>query len=379
MHWIEKGRQESPPNDHVSEENLPPPPDGGLHAWTQALCAHFVFFNSWGISNSFSVFEQLYTHTLPRSTSAISWIGSVQISLLFLTGAFVGRATDSGYFRPIYSLGVFLQLVGIFLLSLCKTYWQVFLAQAIRMGLGSEFTFSPGIAIMSSYFVKRRASTVGLAAAGAATGGLIYPVLINQLLYSQHIGFGWTLRAAGLLMLVTQIVALILFKPRLPPRRTGPIIEWSAFSEPPFLFFTISMFLNFWGLYFAFFYLGTFARDRLGVPDTDTHPGPHLHPKRRRYHRPHRPKHNRRPLDRQTQHLNPHQPLLIRRHPRLDRRNPYPRSMHSQSCMGWWAAQRSPYSRPRRRPTLDLGRFGNIAASNNIYIYIYRVGIRRNK
>ena len=72
-------------------------------------------------------------------------------------------------------------------------------------------------------------------------------------------------------MLVTQIVALILFKPRLPPHRTGPIIEWSAFSEPPFLFFTISMFLNFWGLYFAFFYLGTFARDRFGVPDIDTH------------------------------------------------------------------------------------------------------------
>lgn len=157
------------------------------------------------------------------------------------------------------------------MLSLCKTYWQVFLAQAICMDLGNGFTFSPGIAIMSSYFVKRRAFTVGLAAAGAATGGLIYPVLINQLLYSQQIGFGWTIRTAGLLMLVTQIVALIFFKPRLPPRRTGPIIEWSAFSEPPFLFFTISMFLNFWGLYFAFFYLGTFARDRLGVPDIDTH------------------------------------------------------------------------------------------------------------
>lgn len=96
-------------------------------------------------------------------------------------------------------------------------------------------------------------------------------MLIDQLLYSQQIGFGWTIRAAGLLMLVTQIVALVLFQPRLPPRRTGPIVEWSAFSEPPFLFFTTSMFLNFWGLYFAFFYLGTFARDRLGLTtNTDT-------------------------------------------------------------------------------------------------------------
>lgn len=166
-----------PPNGHghVSEENLPPPPDGGFHAWAQVLCAHFTFFNSWGVSNSFSVFEQVYTHTLPQSASAISWIGSVQVSLLFFMGAFVGRATDSGYFRPVYSLGVFLQLVGIFMLSLCETYWQVFLAQAVCMGLGNGFTFSPGLAVMSSYFVKRRAFAVGLAAAGAATGGVGLP------------------------------------------------------------------------------------------------------------------------------------------------------------------------------------------------------------
>ncbi|KAL4994267.1 hypothetical protein BDV10DRAFT_177230 [Aspergillus recurvatus] len=36
----------------------------------------------------------------------------------------------------------------------------------------------------------------------------------------------------------------------------------------PFVFSTLSMFLNFWGLYFAFFYMETFARDQLGVRDT---------------------------------------------------------------------------------------------------------------
>ncbi|GKZ25966.1 hypothetical protein AbraIFM66951_002078 [Aspergillus brasiliensis] len=250
-------------------EPIPPPPDGGIQAWTQVLCMHFVYFNSWGISNSFSVFQQLYTQTLPESASSISWVGSVQISLLFFMSALTGRATDSGYFKIIYPLGVLLQLVGIFELSFCKTYWQIFLAQAICMGLGNGFTFSPGLSIMSSYFEKKRAFAVGLATAGTATGGLIYSVLINQLLYHYQIGFAWTIRAAGLLMLMTQIFGLVFFKPRLPPRTSGrPLMEIRAFTEPPFLLFTISMFLNFWGLYFAFFYLGTFARDRLGVTDT---------------------------------------------------------------------------------------------------------------
>ncbi|BCS16935.1 monocarboxylate permease [Aspergillus luchuensis] len=251
-----------------SEHVPPPPPDGGLQAWTQVVCMHFVFFNSWGITTSFSVFEQLYTQTLPQSASSIAWIGSVQVSLLFFMSALTGRATDAGYFRIMYPLGVLLQLVGLFTLSVCKTYWQIFLAQAVCMGLGNGLTFNPGLSVMSAYFMKNRAFAVGLAASGAATGGLIYPVLINQLLYNHQIGFGWTIRAAGLLMLITQIFGLVFFKPRLPPRTTGPLIEIGAFAEPPFIFFTLAYFFNFWGLYFAWFYLGTFARDRLGVEDT---------------------------------------------------------------------------------------------------------------
>ncbi|KAI2849876.1 hypothetical protein CBS11350_1789 [Aspergillus niger] len=269
MHTTEKIpsflSRRKPSND---SEHVPPPPDGGVQAWTQVVCMHFVFFNTWGITTSFSVFEQLYTKTLPQSASSISWIGSVQVSLLFFLSALAGRATDAGFFRVMYPLGVLLQLVGIFMLSLCKTYWQIFLAQAVCMGLGNGLTFSPGLSVMSAYFMKNRAFAVGLAASGAATGGLIYPVLINQLLYNHQIGFAWTIRAAGLLMLITHIFGLVFFRPRLPPRTTGPLIELGAFTEPPFVFFTLCYFFTFWGLYFAWFYLGTFARDRLGIADT---------------------------------------------------------------------------------------------------------------
>ncbi|GLA40766.1 hypothetical protein AnigIFM63309_008602 [Aspergillus niger] len=269
MHTTEKIpsflSRRKPSND---SEHVPPPPDGGVQAWTQVVCMHFVFFNTWGITTSFSVFEQLYTKTLPQSASSTSWIGSVQVSLLFFLSALAGRATDAGFFRVMYPLGVLLQLVGIFMLSLCKTYWQIFLAQAVCMGLGNGLTFSPGLSVMSAYFMKNRAFAVGLAASGAATGGLIYPVLINQLLYNHQIGFAWTIRAAGLLMLITHIFGLVFFRPRLPPRTTGPLIELGAFTEPPFVFFTLCYFFTFWGLYFAWFYLGTFARDRLGIADT---------------------------------------------------------------------------------------------------------------
>ncbi|RFU74392.1 hypothetical protein TARUN_7853 [Trichoderma arundinaceum] len=243
------------------------PPDGGLTAWVHVLLMHIVFFNTWGVANGYGVFQEYYTQTLGQSQSSISWIGSVQVFFLFSVGVVAGRLTDAGYFRIIFTCGVFFQLLGIFMTSLCTSYWQIFLAQAVCLGIGNGFTFCPALAILSQYFKKYRAFAVGLSAAGAAVGGLVYPVLINWLIFHDNFGFPWTLRIMGFIMLATYTPCLIWFKPHLPPRKTGQWTDKSAFTDVPFLFFSLSMFLNFWGLYFAFFYLGTFSRDKIGTKE----------------------------------------------------------------------------------------------------------------
>ncbi|KAK9777107.1 putative MFS monocarboxylate transporter [Seiridium cardinale] len=49
-----------------------PPPDGGSAAWTQALMAHLVIVNTWGIISSFDVFQSYYLESLGRPASDIS-------------------------------------------------------------------------------------------------------------------------------------------------------------------------------------------------------------------------------------------------------------------------------------------------------------------
>ncbi|ATY65786.1 Major facilitator superfamily general substrate transporter [Cordyceps militaris] len=241
------------------------PPDGGREAWTHVLLMHIVFFNTWGVVNGYGVFQEYYTAALDRPPSDIAWIGSVETFLLFGIGVVSGRATDAGYFYPVFYAGVFLELLGVFMTSLGTRYWHYFLSQAVCMGIGNGLVFCPALAILSQYFKRRRAFAVGLSAAGAAVGGLVYPILINRLIFHEKIGFGWTMRCMGLIMLISYIPCLFLFKPRLPPRKTADWIDMAAFKDVPFIFFTISMFFAFWGLYFAFFFLGTFARDRIGV------------------------------------------------------------------------------------------------------------------
>ncbi|KAH8689024.1 major facilitator superfamily domain-containing protein [Talaromyces proteolyticus] len=247
---------------------LPTPPDGGSRAWFHVFLCHMVFFNTWGVVNSYGVFQQYYTQTLGHAPSDIGWIGGVQMFLLFGAGVFSGRASDAGYFRHCFIAGVVLQVLGVCLTSLCTRYYQIFLSQAVCVGIGNGLVFTPGLSVMSSYFHNKRLVAVGLSAAGAATGGMVYPATVNALLYHSNVGYPWTMRVLGLIMLVTHIPSIVGYRPYLPPRITGPIVEWQAFREKPFVFFTASMFFNFWGLYMAFFYLGIFARETIHLADS---------------------------------------------------------------------------------------------------------------
>ncbi|KAB2575564.1 MFS transporter [Lasiodiplodia theobromae] len=245
-----------------------PPPDGGLLAWTQVLMGHICIMNTWGYINSFGAFQTYYTSTLGVPSSQISWIGTIQVWLLFFIGTVAGRATDAGLFRRVYILGVFLSLLGIFMTSLCTQYWQLFLAQGVCTGLGNGLMFCPTVALVATYFSKNRALAIGLTASGSATGGLIYPSMVRQLL--PQVGFGWTIRVLGFVSLATSAVTIALFKVRLPPRPSGPLVDLSAFKELTYCLFCLGMFLNFWALYFVFYYISAFSRDVIGLPYTDS-------------------------------------------------------------------------------------------------------------
>lgn len=54
----------------------------------------------------------------------------------------------------------------------------------------------------------------------------------------------------------------LLLRTRLPPRKSGPLVEWGAFKEPSYVLFTFGVFLLYWTLYFAFFYVRPLPRIR---------------------------------------------------------------------------------------------------------------------
>ena len=256
---ISASAQETPP-PQTSE----PPPDGGLRAWTQVFCAHLTLFNTFGYISTFGVFQTHYQDILHLNASTISWIGSIQIFLLFAGGVLSGAATDRGYFRQVYISGSIFQIVGIFCQAESTTFWQLFASQGLCIGISNALQFTPVMALTTTYFSKKRSLCLGVAALGACSGGIVFPLMVQQLL--PRIGLRWTIRAIGAIMTPFNIVCALLLRPRLAPRKDAiRLVDWAALTEAPFVLYSIAMFLIFWSLYFAFFYVSLYGRNVLGM------------------------------------------------------------------------------------------------------------------
>ena len=153
------------------------PPDGGVRAWLVVLGGWCCYLSSYGWLSSIGVFQTYYEQHLLRSysSSAISWILSLQVFILSGTAPVFGKIFDSYGSYALISIGTFLHVFGIMMLSLSESYYQVFLSQSICSGLGAAMIFHCATNAVSTWFRKRRGLALGLASSGASIGGVIVP------------------------------------------------------------------------------------------------------------------------------------------------------------------------------------------------------------
>ncbi|KAL7969022.1 major facilitator superfamily domain-containing protein [Trichoderma sp. SZMC 28014] len=247
----------------------PPPPNGGLKAWIQVLGAHFLFFNSWGLVNSFGVFQTYYQDDLLKSSNAsdISWIGTFQAFLLVALSVIVGPIFDRGYSRTLIIVGTFFTVFGTMMQSLGTKYYQIFLAQGLTIGLGTGFIFLPSVAIVATYFTTKRALAIGITASGGSLGSVIYPIVFERL--QPRIGFPWATRVLGFISLATLMISIAVMRTRLPPpKQARALLDLRAFKNMPYSFYSLGLFLSFAGLYIPIFYIIIWAQRHANVDST---------------------------------------------------------------------------------------------------------------
>ncbi|KAL2844488.1 major facilitator superfamily domain-containing protein [Aspergillus pseudoustus] len=254
-----------------------PPKEGGFHGWLQVFGTLFILFNIWGLAFAFGSFQSFYVlDFLPHvSTSAISWVGTIQSWLLIIGGLIAGPLFDMGYYRIMILVGSFLSVFGIMMLSLATQYYQILLSQGICTGLGFGLLYIPSITLVSRSFVRKRALALGVSTAGAPLGGVIYTLMFEQLL--PKVGFPWTVRIIGFTMLALFLASalMLLWKSdntgSLSPStttataRTRRLFDVRALKDPPFWNFTIANFFLYLGYMTPFYYMPIYAETKLGT------------------------------------------------------------------------------------------------------------------
>jgi len=75
-----------------------------------------------------------------------------------------------GYLRQLIAAGLVLNVVGLMTASVANSYYNIFLALGICVGLGSGCLFVPSVAIVAQYFSTKRSLATGIVATGGSIG-----------------------------------------------------------------------------------------------------------------------------------------------------------------------------------------------------------------
>jgi MFS family permease len=171
--------------------------------------------------------------------------------------------------------------------SLCTAYYQVLLAQGLCVGLGSGCLFTPGAAVMSTYFTTKKLVAVGIAAMGSSLAAIIYPVMFYYL--RPQIGYPWAVRTIGFVQLATLSVVLATMRVRMVTARGKKLFDWSIFSDAPFMLvrgwllidwrhvdlqlicrlqYSVGLFTGYIAIFIPFFYISNLAIAVAGASPT---------------------------------------------------------------------------------------------------------------
>lgn len=119
----------------------------------------------------------------------------------------------------------------------------------------------PAYGIIAHYFKRRRGLATGIASTAGSIGGIVFPLLLQGLL--PKIGFAWTTRIIGFILLGLSIPANLLLRTRLPPsdKVISVIPDWSLFKDLKFTLTCAGVWFLEWGLFVPLTFVVSYAAD----------------------------------------------------------------------------------------------------------------------
>ena len=168
-----------------------------------------------GVNGSFSVYYLALLENFGWSHSDGASIASVNFLVYALAAPFVGFAFDRFGPRVLMPLGGALVGIGLLLSGFGNSLWQLYFSFGLITAVGQgALGFVGHNALISFWFVRRRATAIGIASMGQGMGALIM-IPLTELLISR-IGWRLTFMTTAGLILLAVVPANALLQRRAP-------------------------------------------------------------------------------------------------------------------------------------------------------------------
>jgi MFS family permease len=170
-----------------------------------ALCFLNLFFMR-GITGAFGIFYVALLEDYGWSHGIGATIGAINFLVYALASPLVGLAFDRLGPRVLIPFAAALVGIGLFLSGRSDSLWDLYISYGLIAALGQAgLGFVIQNALISHWFVRRRATAIGIAAMGQGLGAILL-IPLTQFLIS-HMGWRSAFTVLAVLMLATVVPA----------------------------------------------------------------------------------------------------------------------------------------------------------------------------
>lgn len=151
-------------------------------------------------------------------------------------------------------------------------YYQILLTYSIMGGLGGALLNSPAYGTIAHFFNVRRGFATGIASTAGGVGGIVFPIMLQKLL--PRLGFAWSTRILGFILLAVAVPANLWIRTRLPPRKrpadddndrrwwgkvASVMPDFRVFRDKRFALAAAGIFFMEWGLFIPLTFIVSYA------------------------------------------------------------------------------------------------------------------------
>jgi MFS family permease len=228
-------------------------------AWCVALSAFIGGFVVFGVMYSFGVFFTPMEAEFHASRTATSVFFALTGMLFYAFGSITGRLSDRFGPKPVVLAGAVIMGSGLALTAAVPQMWVGYLTYGVGVGVGASCAYIPTLALVGGWFVRHRATALGLAAAGTGCGTLLMPPVAAVLIQGHGWRITYALFGAGTFALLLLCAKLARRQPMVQAQEARTVDLREVVRSRPFVLLYASWVLATTGLIVSMVFLPPFA------------------------------------------------------------------------------------------------------------------------